>query len=143
MSKRSEQYKENKAAKVGAELTCPVCGSSFVKKQWQQAFCCSHCKDTYWNAKGDRHKDPNYQRKYNQKHPERYERLLSLGFTAAEREHNRALYELATNPDFRDYVNDPSWDGSWDEHACIVSLEDQLDAYEGNYGDDPDFDREW
>lgn len=139
MSKRSEQYKQNKSSKVGAELVCPICGKKFVKKQWQQAFCCGGCKDKYWNDKGDRHTDPNYYTKYNQKHPERYEGLLGLGRTSAEREHNRALYELATNPDFRNYVNDPSWDGSWDEHACNVSLEDQLRQYEG---DDLDFELE-
>lgn len=137
-TKRNIQYTENKSKKVGEMCVCPVCGQTFTKKQWQQAFCCRKCKDEFWNNKGDRHTDPNYYTKYNQKHPERYENLLGLGFTAAEREHNAALYEFATNKEFREYVNNPSWDGSWDEHVCSVSLEDQLRLYEG---DDLDFER--
>ena len=50
-SKRKEQYNQNKKAKVGNELICPICGTKFTKKQWQQAFCCGACKDKYWNDK--------------------------------------------------------------------------------------------
>jgi hypothetical protein len=49
-------YKHNKAAKVGTEIKCPVCGSSFQKRQYSQAFCSSKCKNKYWNdLQPDRH----------------------------------------------------------------------------------------
>jgi hypothetical protein len=131
-SKRKEQYRLNKKAKVGDEIVCPICGKTFIKKQWQQAFCCGSCKDRFWNDKGDRHTDPNYHTKYNQKHPERYEYLLGKGATRAEIEHNRALYELATNADFREYVNGSDYDGSWDEHACRNDLGTMLENYEND-----------
>lgn len=44
-----EQYYINKSAKVGDEIRCPVCGHTFSKRQYSQAFCCGKCKDTYWN----------------------------------------------------------------------------------------------
>lgn len=46
----------NKKAKVGTTLTCPQCGTKFVKKQWQEIFCSSYkrpgpdgrqCKTTF------------------------------------------------------------------------------------------------
>lgn len=47
-------YKVAKAAKVGTMIVCPVCGKSFKKKSYQQAFCSNkgrgNCKDTYWNS---------------------------------------------------------------------------------------------
>ena len=117
MSKQS-LYQKNKEAKCGETLNCPVCSSLFVKKQWQQAFCCNKCKNKYWNRKGDRHADPDYYSKYNQKHPERYLGLLGKGATRAERDYNEALYALATDKDFRDYENDSvdSFSGDWDSH---------------------------
>jgi hypothetical protein len=49
-----KQYKKNKAAKVGESLVCPSCSTSFVKSNYQQAFCKSKvgtfCKDKYWNT---------------------------------------------------------------------------------------------
>jgi len=72
---RKKTYKLNKTLKVGDELTCPICKTKFIKKQWQQAFCCGTCKDKFWNDKPDRHKDPNYHHNYNMKHPERLERV--------------------------------------------------------------------
>lgn len=72
---RKQTYKLNKTLKVGDELTCPICKTKFIKKQWQQAFCCGTCKDKFWNDKPDRHKDPNYHHFYNMKHPERLERV--------------------------------------------------------------------
>lgn len=62
---RKKTYKLNKTLKVGDELTCPICKTKFIKKQWQQAFCCGTCKDKFWNDKPDRHKDPNYHHFYN------------------------------------------------------------------------------
>lgn len=129
--KRKEQYKLNKSAKVGETIVCPICKETFVKKSYQQAFCCGTCKDKYWNDKKDRHKDPDYYRKYNKKHPERFSGLLGLGFSRAEREHNEALYHLATDEGFRDYVNHGALDadGSWDEHNCHVDLATQYENY--------------
>lgn len=79
MSKRKEIYKTNKLAKVNEEIVCPICGKHFIKKQWQQAFCCIKCKDAYWNAKKDRHKGgitndaKGYYKSYNIEHPKRLE----------------------------------------------------------------------
>lgn len=67
-------YKKAKASKVGEVIKCACCGKEFVKKQYQQAFCCGRCKDRFWNGMGDRHK-PNYYRKYNMLHPERLQRI--------------------------------------------------------------------
>ena len=75
MSKRHDIYLENKKKKVGETCVCPICLEKFVKRQYSQAFCCGQCKDKYWNAKGDRHSNPNYHREYNMMHPERLERV--------------------------------------------------------------------
>jgi len=77
-SKRQQQYKANKAAKVGAMITCPICGEVFKKKQYSQAFCCGQCKDAYWNAKGDRHY-AGYYEDYDAKRTERMERRALYG----------------------------------------------------------------
>lgn len=74
-SNRQKQYESNKGSAVGTTIICPVCGTSFYKRTYQQAFCCSDCKNKFWNAKGDRHKDKDYQKKYNMAHPERLERV--------------------------------------------------------------------
>jgi len=78
MTKRQQLYQTNKAAKVGTMITCPVCGDEFKKRQYSQAFCCGQCKDTYWNAKGDRH-NPFYYEDYDAKHPERQMRRKLYG----------------------------------------------------------------
>lgn len=50
-------YKNNKAAKVGTEIECPVCHTKFKKRQYSQAFCCTECKDRFWNHHNpDRHR---------------------------------------------------------------------------------------
>ena len=51
-------YKDNKAAQVGADIICPVCGRIFRKVQYSQAFCSGTCKDAFHNAQGDRHNAP-------------------------------------------------------------------------------------
>lgn len=57
ISKYNNAYTINKNAKVGETITCPICGETFIKKQYSQAFCSLKCKNTYWNkTKGDRHK---------------------------------------------------------------------------------------
>ena len=69
---RNKKYNDNKAAKVGQEIVCPVCGKHFIKRSYQQAFCCGLCKDKYHNQ---RRKDNGYFRRYNIEHPERLERV--------------------------------------------------------------------
>lgn len=78
--KSTIRYNENKAAKVGTELICPVCGEKFTKRQWMQAFCCGQCKDKFWNRKGDRHR-AGYYEEYDLKHPERIRRRILYGAT--------------------------------------------------------------
>jgi len=40
-----------KAKKTGDKCLCPgpKCNRTFVKKSYQQAFCCKKCKDQFWN----------------------------------------------------------------------------------------------
>ena len=57
-------YTFNKTAKVGTTIVCPICGETFSKRQYAQAFCCSRCKDKYWNLK----------------HPERLNRGFTKGY---------------------------------------------------------------
>ena len=76
ISQRQKQYLANKEAKTGEEIICPICKDKFIKRQYSQAFCCSQCKDAYWNAKGtDRHSDPDYYRRYNHKSSDKAIRL--------------------------------------------------------------------
>ena len=59
--REQNRYLQNKEAKTGETIKCPICGEIFIKKQYSQAFCCKECKGYYWNAaKPDRHKDKNY-----------------------------------------------------------------------------------
>lgn len=95
ISQRKKQYNANKLAKVGDEIVCPICGTHFVKKQWQQAFCCNSCKETFWNAKGDRHKDKNYYHNYNSKHSERLERV---GIFKEDLEEEEMYFAMCENP---------------------------------------------
>lgn len=82
ISKREQNlYLQNKEAKTGETIKCPICGEVFVKKQYSQAFCCKECKNAYWNiSKPDRHKDKNYQCNYNKEHPERLDRGFTKGY---------------------------------------------------------------
>lgn len=50
------RYDEARAASVGATVTCPVCGTSFVKTTYHKVFCSNQktvkrgsCKDKYNN----------------------------------------------------------------------------------------------
>ena len=65
-------YKNNKSAKVGTEIECPVCHKRFIKKSYQQAFCCKDCKDKFWNRT---RKSNGYFSRYNAEHTERLERV--------------------------------------------------------------------
>ena len=78
--KSNARYAENKAAKVGTELICPICGKTFTKKQWAQAFCCNECKNTFWNRKGDRHRTGYYE-EYDLQHPSRLRNRILYGST--------------------------------------------------------------
>jgi hypothetical protein len=42
-------YQNAKQAKVGELLTCPTCAEPFRKKTYNQCFCASGCRDTFWN----------------------------------------------------------------------------------------------
>lgn len=48
-----KHYLKNKKAKVGTQITCagPLCNKHFKKVQYAQAFCCSKCKDQFWNRR--------------------------------------------------------------------------------------------
>lgn len=130
-SKRKLQYEDNKSAKVDTEITCPICGTKFVKRQYSQAFCCSKCKDEYWNAKGDRH-SVGYYKKYDNKHPERKLRraLYSINVVNARDEDEiEARMALANDPDFRRYVNDDC--DVCDIPSCNVDLATQYENYLG------------
>ena len=115
---------------MGETITCPICGEQFEKKTYQQAFCCTKCKDAYWNNKKDRHKK-GYYTEYNKKHPERYEGLIGLGFTKREQEENYALYKYATDKGFRDYVNQSPIGDEAESMMCQVDLSTELENYEG------------
>lgn len=131
-TKRQLQYETNKVSKVGETITCPICGEQFEKKTYQQAFCCTKCKDVYWNNKKDRHKK-GYYTEYNKKHPERYEGLIGLGFTKREQEENYALYKYATDKGFRGYVNQSPVDDEAESMVCQVDLSTELENYEEQF----------
>ena len=80
MSKRKEQYKANKALKVGSICICPICRKEFIKTHYAQAFCCNECKVKFHNdrQKGKRN---DYFHRYNMKHPKRLARVgIDLDF---------------------------------------------------------------
>lgn len=51
--KQEARYLEAKQAKVGELIRCAGhdCAKPFVKKSYQQAFCCTKCKDSFWNKR--------------------------------------------------------------------------------------------
>ena len=130
-SKRKLQYEANKSAKVGTEITCPICGTKFVKRQYAQAFCDTKCKDAFWNAKKDRHR-VDYYEEYDNKHPERKLRraLYSMDIINARDEAEmEARMALVNDPDFRRYVNDDC--DVCDIPNCNVDLATQYENYLG------------
>lgn len=130
-NKRKLQYEANKSAKVGTEITCPICGTKFIKRQYAQAFCDGKCKDAFWNAKRDRH-SVGYYEKYDNKHPERKLRkaLYSIDVINARDEAElEARIALVNDPDFRRYVNDT--DDLCDIPPCNVDLATQYANYLG------------
>ncbi|MBR4591132.1 MAG: hypothetical protein IKO36_10800 [Bacteroidaceae bacterium] len=129
---RKKMYDRNKSAKCGEQLNCPVCNSIFIKRQWQQAFCCNECKNKYWNLKGDRHSNSNYYTEYNKKHPERY---LGFGVTRAEKDFYEALYHYHTDEDFKQYIQNSAleFSGDWDSHdVCGLDLAQEYENYLNN-----------
>ena len=72
-----KKYETNKSALVGDELVCPICGRKFTKKSYQQAFCCTDCKDVYWKIQRKR---SGYFKNYNKEHPERLDRGFTKGY---------------------------------------------------------------
>lgn len=130
-SKRRITYEKNKKSKVGDEITCPICGAKFVKRQYSQAFCNGKCKDAFWNAKGDRH-SARYYEKYDNKHHERKLRraLYSMDvINARDAEELEARMALVNDPDFRRYVNDDC--DVCDIPNCNVDLTTQYENYLG------------
>ena len=129
ITKRKATYLTNKNAKVGDLCTCPICGNNFIKKQYSQAFCCSKCKDAYWNSKKDRH-SVGYYEKYDNKHPERKLRraLYSMDvINSRDADELDARMALVTDEDFRRYVNDDC--DVCDIPNCNVDLVTMYDNY--------------
>lgn len=130
-SKRKIVYELNKSAKVGTEIVCPICGKSFIKRQYSQAFCDSKCKDAYWNAKGDRHSS-DYYVKYDNKHPERKIRraLYSIDpINSRDMSEIEARMALINDEGFRRYVNDDC--DVCDMPCCNVDLSTMYNNYLG------------
>ena len=46
-------YRKNKKAKVGTKIMCagPKCSNYFIKKSYQQCFCCNKHKNQFWNRR--------------------------------------------------------------------------------------------
>ena len=127
--KRKGLYKTNKMAKVGQEIECPICHTKFTKKQYSQAFCSSQCKDRFWNAKGDRHR-AGYYEEYDNARPERKLRraLYSMNIlNARDEEEMEARMALASDDDFRRYVNDDC--DVCDIPNCCVDLSTKYNNY--------------
>jgi hypothetical protein len=129
ISKRKERYNTNKTSKVGDACLCPVCGKEFTKTHYAQAFCCGKCKNAYWNAKGDRHRTGYYE-EYDNAHPERKLRraLYSMDIlNARDSDELEARMALATDEDFRRYVNDDC--DVCDIPNCCVDLSTKYNNY--------------
>jgi protein-arginine kinase activator protein McsA len=43
-------YGQSKQANVRTKVECPTCTKTFIKRYWQQAFCCTPCRDKYHNT---------------------------------------------------------------------------------------------
>ena len=128
--REQNRYLKNKEAKTGETIKCPICGESFIKKQYSQAFCCKECKGYYWNAaKPDRHKDKNYQHKYNQSHPERLDRGYTKGYNNGnisdgikEKRNTNIWYDSLGRPHSNDFFN-PTFSDLLD-YKCNVEWHD-------------------
>ena len=129
ITKRKERYNTNKALKVGSVCVCPICGKEFIKKTYAHAFCCTKCKDVFWNAKKDRHR-AGYYLEYDNAHPERKIRrvLYSMEIhNARDTAEMDARMALINDEDFRRYVNDEC--DVCDIPNCNVDLSTMYDNY--------------
>ena len=119
-SKINKQYLYNKEAATGTNLICPICGTSFIKKQYSQAFCCKDCKNKFWNKKGDRHRE-GYYAEYNEKHPDRGHYIKQFKHNTGTLYYDqlgRAYSQDFYNPTMTDMINwaDSRWhDDDWCE----------------------------
>lgn len=107
-AKKVKRYEVNKSASVGEDIICPSCGTHFIKKSYQQAFCSTYCKDKYWNQK---RKDNGYFRKYNIEHPERLERVgINTEYKPIEclGEYGESLAQIIIEPEY-DYMDNDYW----------------------------------
>jgi ribosomal protein L32 len=128
--REQNRYLKNKEAKTGETIKCPICGEVFIKKQYSQTFCCKECKGYYWNAaKPDRHKDKNYQHKYNQSHPERLDRGFTKGYNNGnvsdgikEKRNTNIWYDSLGRPHSNDFFN-PTFSDLLD-YKCNVEWHD-------------------
>lgn len=115
IKKLTEAYKIAKEAKVGTQVKCASCGTSFEKTNYQQAFCKSKggtiCKDNYWN-----NVTPNKRNNQTRISPANlmwqviHDTPAVLGFGDSQR---------AIDKQDRETIAMES-DGSWDEHQCHV-----------------------
>jgi len=44
-----QRYEQNKLAKIGEIITCPICGQKELKRTYHHCFCSTRHKDKYWN----------------------------------------------------------------------------------------------
>lgn len=58
------RYEQNKSAKIGDAINCPVCDKRFVKRTRDHTFCSNgrrkkggNCKDRYWNSVDDERRE--------------------------------------------------------------------------------------
>jgi len=58
------RYDQNKSAKIGDVISCPVCDKRFVKRTRDHTFCSNgrrkkggNCKDRYWNTVDDERRE--------------------------------------------------------------------------------------
>jgi hypothetical protein len=62
----TDRYRMAKGAKVGETVICPTCEKQFIKRSYQQAFCCNrgrgNCKDRYWNVTEDERRERTVER---------------------------------------------------------------------------------
>lgn len=129
MTQRKKAYITNKGKKIGDKCICPICGKEFIKKSYAHAFCCTKCKDAFWNAKKDRHR-VGYYTEYDNAHPERKIRraLYSMDIlNARDLDELEARMALATDEDFKRYVNDDC--DACDIPNCNVDLATMYNNY--------------
>lgn len=102
-----DRYKLNKESKVGSNLICPSCNTTFIKTNYQQCFCKSkpktQCKDKYWNTV-DHSKRNNTTR------------ISPASARWLDNEAQRSGYP--DNETRKNSVDD--FDGSWEAHSCHV-----------------------